>query len=49
MNIVNLLVALIVAALVYIVAATFLSTPIPLLLALLVLVVGLFGGFGNRF
>jgi uncharacterized membrane protein YccC len=48
MDIVNILVALIVAAIVYVVAATFLSPPIPLLLALLVLVLGIFGGFGSR-
>lgn len=45
MNIVNILVALIVAAIVYVVAAIFLSSPIPLLLALLVLVLGIFNGF----
>jgi uncharacterized membrane protein YccC len=48
MDIVNILVALIVAAIVYVVAATFLAPPIPLLLALLVLVLGIFGGFGSR-
>jgi hypothetical protein len=47
MDIVSILVALIVAAIVYVVAALFLSSPIPLLLALLVLVLGIFRGFGT--
>lgn len=48
MDVVSLVVALILAAICYVVAATFLSSPLPLLIALLVLVVGLFGGFNVR-
>lgn len=40
----NLLIGILVAAIVYVVAAIFLPAPLPLLLALLVLVVVLFGG-----
>jgi hypothetical protein len=39
MDIINLLVALIVGAIVYVVAAMFLSPPLPVLIALLVLVI----------
>ena len=42
----SLLVGLIVAAIVFVVAGLFLPAPLPLLLALLVLVAVLFGGVG---
>lgn len=48
LNIVNILVACIIAAIVYVVAAMFLSPPLPVLIALLVLVIGIFGGFRVR-
>ncbi len=44
MSIVNILVGLLVAALVYYVAALFLPGPIPIILALLVAVAAIFGG-----
>lgn len=43
---VAVLIGLLVAALVYYVAASFLPAPFPLLLALLVLVLAFFGGAG---
>jgi len=43
MNIVNLLIGLILGAIVYVVAAMFLPSPIPVLLALLVVIVAIFG------
>lgn len=48
MDIGSLLLGLLVAALVYVIAGLFLSPPIPLILALIVLVLALFGGFSGR-
>lgn len=46
-SIVGILVALLVAALVYVVAALFLPSPIPLIAALLVFLLGALGGWGG--
>lgn len=46
MDIGNLLLGLLVAALVYVIAGLFLSAPIPLILALIVLVLAIFRGVG---
>lgn len=51
MNIVSILVALLVAALVYFVAGMFLPAPVPMIAAVIVFLVGAFGGdrfYGNR-